>query len=241
MQCKAILVNPRSTKSYAASAFGLIAMLCLFAVPLAAAAPRQTLMDAAFQARDKASALAQIAEADRGAGARLASDPADKDAAFVRAMALGYRAKLTRSRADALAARALFEKFAAVNPRDADAVAAVGCWHLDSVIDLGGLVAGMAIGAKKATGLAMMDRAVALGGNHASYAGLAGLLRLAIDPADPRGRALVEIASAGGGGLPLDNVMRRSAAAMLVGLKAGDTDAVRTMARQMLPFGRVKR
>ncbi|WP_235399070.1 hypothetical protein [Sphingomonas sp. SRS2] len=219
----------------------MIAASSVLAMPLEAATPRQILAEAAFQTRDKATALAQIAEAERGAVAQLAADAGDRDATFVRAMALGYRAKLDRSRADAMAARKQFEALAAADPRDPDAAAAVGTWHLDSVIDLGGLVAGMAIGAKKAIGLAMMDRAVTLGGNRAMYPGLAALLRLSIDPADPRGRALAEKASAAATPQPLDRVFQRSAVAMLAPLKAGNHKAVQTLARQLLPFGRLKR
>lgn len=219
----------------------LIAALGVLAMPLQAATPRQILAEAAFQTRDKTVALSQIAEADRAAGVQLAADSGNRDAAFVRAMALGYRAKLDRSRADAMAARKQFEALAAADPRDADAAAAVGTWHLDSVIDLGGMVAGMAIGAKKAAGLAMMDRAVMLGGNRAMYPGLAALLRLSIDPDDPRGRALAEKASAAAVPLPLDRIFQRGALAMLVPLKAGDSKAVQKLARQLLPFGRLKR
>ena len=222
------------------AAFALIAIPAL-AVPLLAATPRQILTEAAFQSRDKASALALIDEADRGAAALLARDGSNHEAALIRAMALGYRAKLTRSRRDAVAARRLFEHFAAVSPNDADAAAAIGTWHLDSVIALGGFVAGMAIGAKKATGLAMMDRAVALGGNRALFPGLAALLRLAIDPADPRGRALAETASAAKIVLPIDTIMQRNAAALLVPLRAGDRGATQALAKQLLPFGRLKR
>lgn len=219
----------------------MIAALCAPALPLEAATPRQILAEAAFQTRDKTHALAQIAEADKGAAAQLAADAGNRDAIFVRAMALGYRAKLDRSRSDAMAARKQFEALAAADPRDADAAAAVGTWHLDSVIDLGGMVAGMAIGARKATGLAMTDRAVMLGGNRAMYPGLAALLRLSIDPTDERGRVLVEKASTAATTLPLDRIFQRSALAMLATLKTGDNKAVQKLARQLLPFGRLKR
>ena len=219
----------------------LIALLCALAMPLAAATPSQILIEAAFQTRDKAQALAEIAEADRGAATLLAAGPANHDAIFVRAMALGYRAKLKRSRHDALAALKRFESLAAADPRDADAAMCVGTWHLDSIADMGGFLAGVAIGAKKATGLAMTDRAVALGGNRAMYAGLAALLRLSLDPTDPRGRKLAEMANAGIVQQPLDRIFQRHAAAILVPLKAGDRDATQKLARALLPFGRVAR
>lgn len=218
-----------------------VAALAIVATAAQAASPREMLIEAAFHTPDKRAALALIAGADRDAAAQLARPGSEGDAAFVRAMALGYRAKLTKSRGDALAARKQFEGFAAADPRDPDAAASVGTWHLDSVIDLGAMVAGMAIGAKKVTGLAMMDRAVALGGKRAMYPGLAALLRLAIDPADPLGRSLAEKAGAAATPQPLDRIFQRSAAAILVPLKAGDHKATQRLARQLLPFGRLRR
>ena len=219
----------------------IIATLCAVAVPLSAASPRQALADAAFQARDKAQALTLIAEADRSAAAQVAANPRNEEAILVRAMALGYRAKLNHSRGDAMAARKQFEHLAASDPHDADAAVCVGTWHLDSIVDLGGFLAGMSIGAKKATGFAMTERAVTLGGNRAMYPGLAALLRLSIDPDDPRGRALAQIAAGGTVQNPLDRIFQRSAVTILISLKAGNGDATQKLARQLLPFGRLAR
>ena len=210
-------------------------------MPLPAETPREILTEAAFQTRDKARALGRIAEAERAAAAQLAANPGDHDAVLVRAMALGYRAKLTRNRKEAMAARRQFEKLAAINPRDADAAVCVGTWHLDSIVDLGSFAAGLAIGAKKATGLAMTDRAVGLGGDRAMYSGMAALLRLSIDPEDPRGRMLALTASTAGVQVPLDRIFQRHAVAILASLRAGDSDATQALARQLLPFGRVVR
>ena len=153
------------------------------------------LTEAAFQARDQATALAQVAQSEAAANAILARVPNDREASVVRAMAIGYRAKLTRNRADALAARKLFTALVAADPHDPEAEAAIGAWHLDSVAALGGLVAGMVLGAHKADGTAAMDRAVGLGGGRAMFPGLAALLRLALDPDDAR-------AHSGRGGQP---------------------------------------
>ena len=220
---------------WAAPFFALVAL----SAPIEAATPRQTLSDAAFDARDKEAALAQIARAESGAAAQLARMPGDADASLTRAMAIGYRAKLTKNAGDAKTARRMFEALAAANPRDPEAIAAVGTWHLDSVGELGGLLAGIALGAKKATGLQALDRAVALGGNRAMFSGLAGLLRLSLDPKDVRGRQLIESAAAGKISEPIDRIMQRSAIAVLVPLRAKDYRAVEALAKQLLPFGRV--
>lgn len=211
----------------------------VIAAPALASTPRQILTEAAFQARDQATALAQVAQSEAAANAILARVPNDREASVVRAMAIGYRAKLTRNRADALAARKLFTALVAADPRDPEAEAAIGAWHLDSVAALGGLVAGMVLGAHKADGTAAMDRAVGLGGGRAMFPGLAALLRLALDPADARARVLAEEASRGSTVYPLDRLMQRSAAAVLVLLRAGDKRGAQNLAKQLLPFGRL--
>jgi hypothetical protein len=209
--------------------------------PVLALTPRQILTEAAFRTRDKDAALAQIGEAERAAAARMARDPSDREAAMMRAMAMGYRGKLRHSRGDAMAARHQFETLSAAEPRDPEAMAAIGTWHLDSVLELGGFVAGMAIGAKKGPGIEALDRAVALGGKRAFYPGLAGLLRLAIDPDDARGRALIRIAAEAPAPEPLDRILQGSAAAMQGAIRSGNSKAIEKLARQLLPFGRLDR
>jgi hypothetical protein len=155
-----------------------LACILVVATPAAAATPREILTGAAFGTRDKAAALAQVGQAQAASAAILARAPHDREAGLILAMAIGYRAKLTRNRTDALAARKMFDALAAASPRDAEAQALVGGWHVDAVSQLGGLVAGAALGAKRATGLAALDRSVALGGGRALFPGLAALMRL---------------------------------------------------------------
>jgi hypothetical protein len=227
-------------KRWAAVPASIAVMVCI-AAPVEAATPRDILLDAAFNTRDSATALARIAQAEAGANVQLARSAGDFDARLSRAMAIGYRAKLTRNRTDALSARHQFEALAAAHPRDAEAAAAVGTWHLDSVIQLGGLIAGMALGAKKAAGLAALDRAVALGEGCAMFPALAALLRMAIDPRDPRARALGEAAARGTTPEPIDRLMQRNVATALAALKSGKPDVAQDLAKELLPFGRVAR
>jgi hypothetical protein len=218
-----------------------ISVAAILPAPLFAASPRQILADAAFQARDKGDALSRVIEAENGADAILSRTPSDHEATSMRAMAIGYRAKLEHSRSEALAARKLFESLAAANPRDPEAAAAVGAWHLDSVGELGSFLAGAGLGARKATGIAAMDRAVTLGGKRAMFPGLAGLFRLALDPRDAGAHKLIEVASQGTTPTILDQVMQRSAIVMLATLRTGDRHRIEALARQLLPFGRLKR
>ncbi|WP_331012745.1 hypothetical protein [Sphingomonas sp.] len=213
----------------------------LATAPAVAATPRDILTNAAFSARDKAGALAQIAQAEAGANAVLARTPGDREAQLTKAMAIGYRAKLNRSRADAIDARDRFDALAAAAPRDPEAQAIVAGWHIDAVSQLGGFVAGAALGAKKATGLAALDRSVALGGGRALFPGIAALLRLSLDGSDPKARGLAEAAVKGSAPTAIDRVMQRSATAVLVPIRAGDARAAQALAKQLLPFGRVAR
>lgn len=222
--------------------FRIIASACIALVataPAVAATPRQTLINAAFFTHDKPSALLQIGQADAAAASALVRAPGDREALMMRAMAMGYSAKLNRSRTDALAARKLFEALVASDPRDPEAQVAVGGWHLDAIADLGGFVAGTAIGAKKALGLAAIDRAVALGGSRAMFTGLAAMLRLSIDGKDKRALALAEAASRGATPGALDRVMQRGCTALLPFLRAGDHRGAQLLAKRLLPFGQI--
>ncbi|WP_240499954.1 hypothetical protein [Sphingomonas montana] len=215
--------------------------IALVASPVVAASPRDILTTAAFGARDKAAALAQLAQAEAGANAALARNPGDREAQLTKAMAIGYRAKLTKSRADAVDARDRFNALAAANPRDPEAQAIVAGWNIDAVTAVGGFMAGTVLGAKKATGLAALDRSVALGGNRAMFPGLAALLRLTLDGADPKARGLAEASLRGATPTALDRMIQRSANAVLVPVRAGNAKAAQALAKQLLPFGRVAR
>ena len=159
---------------------------------------------------------------------------------MVLAMAVGYQAKLNRSRSSAMTAKTMFETLAARDPRDPEAQAAVGGWHIDAVAGLGGLMARTILGANKATGFAALDRAVALGGNRAMFPGLAALLRLQLDASDARGIALAEVATRGTTPTQLDLLMQRSAVLVLKQVRSGgDAAGVRALAKRLLPLGRL--
>lgn len=217
------------------------AWLLLPAVALAAPAfaetPRDLLTYAAYQDRDQAVALAKVDRARAAALATLARAPDDQDAAVVAAIALAYRAKLTGARGEAIAARRQIEAVIARFPRNAEAQLALGAWHLGIVAKVGRLLARAGAGARKDTGYAALDRAVALSGGRAAIVGLAGLLRIENDPTDPRGRALVEAADTGPAPGALDRISQRAAAAVAAALKRSDMKGARALADRLLPFG----
>ena len=212
------------------------AMACPTPV-VAADSPREMLVAAAFRDTDKAAALARIDRARAGASALLSRDANDQDAAMVQATALGYRAKLTGNRGEAVAARRQFEGLVARFPRNPEASLALGAWHVGVISSFGRIVGRAAVGAQKQVGFQSLDRAVQLGGDRAMFLGLAGLLRLELDADDGRAAQLVEAAARGTTPTALDRLFQRAAAAVLVPLRRGDRKAAQKLADRLLPLG----
>lgn len=209
------------------------------AAPAAAETARDILTKASFAADSKQAALQSIAEADHMALAVLARAPDDREALLMRATARSYRAKMNGSRADAIAARKMFEALAAHAPRDPEPQLGLGAWHMGAVFKLGGMIGRAALGAQKSAGLAALDRAVAAGGDRAIYAGVSALLRLEQDAGDPKGRALAEVASRAATPTMFDRAMRRAAGLVLASIRAGDARATKVLAARLLPFGQI--
>jgi len=215
----------------------LSALLVLAPLPAWAQSARDFLTQASFVDRDRDAALRHIGAAQTAAAGVLRGRPGDREAQLTQVTALAYRAKLTGSRTEAVAARKGFEGLIARDAGDAEAQLGLGAWHMGAVNKLGRLVARAALGASRATGLAALDRAVALGGNRAFVSGLSALLRLKADPDDPRGRQLAEVAARAQVRDPLDRAMQRAAAAVLAPLRAGNAAAAQATATRLLPFG----
>lgn len=212
----------------------------LSAAPLAAATPREMLTRAAFQVADKDVALADVRQAIAASEAQLAVSPGNYEAQMQRAAGIGYRAKLTKNAGDAKTSRRLFEALATTNPRDPEAQLLIAGWHLDAISDLGGMLAGAVLGAKRAVGTAALDRAVALGRTRAFFPGLAALMRIRLDPHDvPAALALAESAASLPTPTPLDRITKHNVEALLVPLRAGDGKTAAALAKRLLPFGRL--
>lgn len=217
----------------------LLASLGLSPARAAGETARQTLTEAAFFTSDKAAALAGVNAAEAQSLTLLRRNPGDAEAKITRALAASYRAKLINSRGEALAARALFEKLVADDAGNAEAQAALGGWHIEALATLGSMVGRMALGARRNVGLAALDRAVALGGNRAMFAGLAALLRAELDPADPHAKSLAEAAVKAPTPTALDRIMQKSAGELLTVMRAGSAAAIKAKSHALLPFGRI--
>lgn len=218
------------------------ALACASMVVAAAAqaeSPRELLTQASFVDRDKGVATRRVGAAYSLASQRLGRNPGDREAALMQATALGYRAKLTGSRADAIAARRAMEALVQRHPQDAERHLVLGAWHMGAVHRLGRIVARAALGASKPVGLHSLDRAVTLGGDRAMFPGIAALLRIEMDADDPRGRELAEAAVRAAAPTALDRHVQRAAQAVLAPVRAGDGKAAKRLAARLLPFGHI--
>jgi hypothetical protein len=213
----------------------------LLATPVAAATPREMLTHAAFQTTDKGAAIAEVNQAITAAQAQLAANPGNYEAQMQHAAGIGYRAKLTRNVGDAKAARHMFEALTIANPRDPEAQMLIAGWNLDAISDLGALLSGAVLGAKKPAGVAALDRSVSMSRNRAFFSGFAALMRIRLDPRDvATARTLAEKATSLDTPTPLDRIGKRAAEALLIPLRAGDGKAAAALARKLLPFGRIE-
>ncbi|SFP39242.1 hypothetical protein [Sphingomonas rubra] len=217
----------------------LAVVAALAPVAAQAQSARDLLVQAAFEDRSKPVAAARIERVIALTAAASARNPDDQEAVVVGATALGYRAKLSGNRSQAVAARHAFEAAAGRFPRNAEAQVALGAWHMGIISKVGRLV-GRVIGAQKNVGLAALDRSVALGGNRAMFAGLSALLRLQADADDARGRALAEQAARAPTPTAIDRYMQRACTAVLAPLRNGDDRTASALADRLLPLGWVR-
>jgi hypothetical protein len=230
----------RSHLGYLAASFAIIAMATPSSSGVATPTPRELLISAAFGTHDKATALARIDAGLRAANLLLARNPADHEAGLQRAVAISYRGKLTRNRADLVAARQAFESLAAAQPRDPEAQMAIAGWNLGAVVELGPFMARAALGAKRATGLQALDKSVTLGAGRPLFPAFASLARIQLDPNDvARSRQLAEAAVQANAASPLGLIMQKRAAALLPLLRAGNGKAAAKAATRLLPFGQL--
>lgn len=217
----------------------LAVVVSLVPTVVQAQSARDLLVQAAFEDRSKPVAAARIERVIALTNAAIARNPDDQDAVVVGATALGYRAKLSGNRSQAVAARRAFESAATRFPRNAEAQVALGAWHMGIISKVGRFV-GRVVGAQRAVGLAALDRSVALGGNRSMFAGLSALLRLQADPDDPRGRSLAEQAARAPAPTSIDRYMQRACTAVLAPLRSGDDKTVSALSDRLLPLGWVR-
>lgn len=208
------------------------------AEPALAVEARAALVDAAFVIRDKPGALGRLDRARLQAEAMLADQPANLDAKLQRAIAIGYRGKLNRSPGDAKTARRMMEEVAAAAPASADANVALAGWHLEAILDAGSFIARTVLGARKADGVAAIERAVTNGGGRPLYSGYGAILLTRIGDT-ARAVELARMAVRTPARDALDRLMKVNAEALLAAYGSGDPKLPLAVATRLSPFGRI--
>jgi len=112
-------------------------------------AGRAQLWIAGYQTADKARAMAIIAGAEADFDKALARAPGNVEAQLQKAVAIAYRAQLTRGIGLAKDVRRRFETIRAANPENSLVWGALGGWHGGAVATVGSFLAGTVLGAKK--------------------------------------------------------------------------------------------
>ena len=112
-------------------------------------AGRAQLSIAGYQTDSKDRALALVAAAEKDFDTALARAPGSVDAQLQKAIAIAYRAQLTRGIALAKETRRRFETIRAAHPDNSLVWGALGGWHGGAVATVGSFLAGTALGAKK--------------------------------------------------------------------------------------------
>jgi hypothetical protein len=202
------------------------------------AAGRAQLAVAAYETRDKAQALALVERAERDFDAALAKNPGDIAAQMQKAVAIGYRAKLTRSPGLGKDARARFEAVRAAHPDNALAWSAVGGWHGGAIATLGGFMASTMLGAKNAEIDRNFARALKLEPSNPGFRAIYAMTLLDIDR-DNAAKATAVLD--GVGTMPVhdgfDALLRAQGAQLAAALKTGDTKGAQALARRLQAFG----
>lgn len=112
-------------------------------------AGRAQLSIAGYQTTDKARALGLVAAAEADFDKALAREPANVTAQLQKAVAIAYRAQLTRGIGLAKDVRRRFEAIRTAHPDNSLVWGALGGWHGGAVATVGSFLAGTALGAKK--------------------------------------------------------------------------------------------
>jgi hypothetical protein len=195
-------------------------------------AGRANLNIAAFNTRDKAQAMALVTEAEKDFDAALAKAPANAEAQLQKAVAIGYRAKLTKSPGLGKDSRRRFEAVRAAHPQMAMAWAAVAGWHAGAVATM--------LGAKAAEVDPGFQKAIRMEPENPVHRAFYAMVLLDLDKANATKAAQ---ALQGIGQLPatdgFEALARQQGQALANSLKAGDAAASQALARRLQAFGTI--
>lgn len=203
-------------------------------------AGRAQLSIAGYETRDKAAALAIVTRAEQDFDAALAKAPTSLDAQLQKAVAIGYRAQLTRGIGLAKESRRRFEAVRTADPSNALAWGALGGWHGGSIASVGSFMAGMALGAKKAEMERCYAQALKLAPGQPSTRVFFAITLLDLD-AGNAGRAAtllkgIDTLPAGDG---FEAMLKAQGVELAASLARGDKAASQALARRMKAFAAI--
>lgn len=203
-------------------------------------AGRAQLAIAGYQTDDKARALAIVAAAEADFDKALARDPANVQAQLQKAVAIGYRAQLTKGVSLAKEVRRRFEAVRAAHPDNATAWSALGGWHGGAIAAVGSFIAGTVLGAKKAEMERCYAQALKLAPAQPSTRTFYAISLLDLDAGNASRAAAVlkgiETLPATDG---FEALLKRQGIELAATLAKGDPDAAQAKARQLKAFSRI--
>lgn len=203
-------------------------------------AGRAQLSIAGYQTSGKDQALAQVAVAERDFDAALARAPGNIEAQLQKAVAIAYRAQLTRGIGLAKDVRRRFEAILAAQPSNSLAWAALGGWHGGAVATVGSFLAGTALGARKSEMERCYAQALRLAPGLPSTRVFFAITLLDLDPGNARRAAGL---LAGLDGLPANDgfeaMVKRQGTELAAALAKGDPAAAQATARRLKAFSKI--
>ncbi len=201
-------------------------------------AGRAGLAMAAYDTRDKAKALQLITAAEADFDSALAKSPANADAQLQKGVAIGYRAKLTKSPGLGKDARRRFEAVRAAHPDMALAWAAVAGWHGGAIATLGNFMAGTIMGAKAGEVDSGFGRALKLDPTNPVQRTVYAMTLLDLNDGNA-GKAATVLQGIGQMPAPdaYEALLRAQGVQLAASLKAGNAKAAQALARRLQAFG----
>lgn len=182
--------------------------------------------------------LVGIAEALSDARTALALAPDHIEANLQIAIAVGYRGQLQRSNSDARLALLHIERALAQEPDNAWALAALGGWHTEVVLEAGTLFGRILFGARRSLAVESFRAAVAAEPENLSIlAGYANaLLRFGRDRYRKEAIPILKTVSALAPRHALETVMQDHARRLLLAVNEGREDDLKELLREMALF-----
>lgn len=204
-------------------------------------AGRAQLSIAGYQATGKDQALDLVAAAERDFDAALARAPGNVEAQLQKAVAIAYRAQLTRSMGLAKDVRRRFEAIIAAHPENSLAWGALGGWHGGAVATVGGFLAGTVLGAKKAEMERCYAQALRLAPGLPSTRVFFALTLLDLDAGNAaRAATLLKGIAALPASDGFEAMLKRQGMELAAVLARGDAKAAQATARRLQAFSRIE-